>query len=415
MKNSWTREAVGQRLYQRCQELAAISQDQPAVTRVYLSKEHKLANRQAGEWMQAAGMVVWQDAVGNICGRYEGLHENAPALLLGSHLDTVRNAGRYDGILGVVTAIELVGYFHEQGLRFPFAIEVVGFADEEGTRFGSTLLGSRGLAQGWPSKWLATTDADGISIEQALRQFGLDPEHIERAQRNRDDFIGYLEVHIEQGPILEANELAVGVVTAINGAKRLHFSLQGMAGHAGTVPMSLRQDALVAASEMILAIERIATEQNVVATVGQIECHPGAINVIPGDVLFSVDIRASDDEVRDHSLDLIIHQTSQIATRRQIQLKTDCFYESAATPCDEQLQQFLRLASEKIQGQVVSLPSGAGHDAMAIADLCPVGMLFVRCDRGISHHPDEAVQSSDLGVAFEVLVETIIQLRSQYV
>lgn len=360
--------------------------------------------------MRDAGMQVWQDAVGNICGRYEGMEPNAPALLLGSHLDTVRNAGKYDGMLGVITAIELVSRLHQQNKRFPFAIEVVGFGDEEGVRFGVTLLGSRGLAGSWEPDWLSKQDSNGISLAQALRDFGLVPEQIHQAKRKPSDFIGYLELHIEQGPLLESEDLALGVVTAINGAKRLNFSLKGIAGHAGTVPMSLRQDALVGASEVILAAESIAKEFAVVATVGKIACRPGAVNVIPSDVSFSLDIRAPDNQQRDVALFEITKAAKEIATRRQLELSYDCFYSSDATPCSGFLQEKLTDAVTKVQGRSMSLASGAGHDAIAIAALCEVGMLFMRCKGGISHNPLETVCIDDIDLALEALEQTISAL-----
>ena len=352
-------------------------------------------------------MQVRQDAVGNICGRYEGTEPEAPALLLGSHLDTVRNAGKYDGMLGVITAIELVSRFHQQNKRFPFAIEVVGFGDEEGVRFGVTLLGSRGLAGSWGDGWLDKQDNNGISLAQALRDFGLAPEQIHQAKRKPSDFIGYLELHIEQGPLLESRDLALGVVTAINGAKRLNFSFKGMAGHAGTVPMALRQDALVGASELILTAESIAKDFDVVATVGKIACHPGAVNVIPSDVSFSLDIRAPNNQQRDSALLSIMNTAQAIASRRQLELNSDCFYSSDATPCASFLQEKLTNAVTKVQGRSMSLASGAGHDAIAIAALCEVGMLFMRCKGGISHNPLESVLINDIGLALKALEQTI--------
>ena len=397
----------GIRIFERCNELALLSEDTDALTRVYLSAQHQQANQQVGEWMRDAGMQVWQDAVGNICGRYEGTEPEAPALLLGSHLDTVRNAGKYDGMLGVITAIELVSRFHQQNQRFPFAIEVIGFGDEEGVRFGVTLLGSRGLTGNWGDDWLDKQDRHGISLAQALRDFGLAPEQIHQAKRKPSDFIGYLELHIEQGPLLESNDLALGVVTAINGAKRLNFSFKGMAGHAGTVPMALRQDALVGASELVLAIESVAKAFEVVATVGKITCHPGAVNVIPSDVSFSLDIRAPDNQQRDAALCEITKAAKDIAVRRNLGLSYDCFYSSEATPCASLLQEKLTNAVIKVQGRSMSLASGAGHDAVAIAALCEVGMLFMRCKGGISHNPLESVLINDIGLALKVLEQTI--------
>ena len=400
----------GIRIYDRCNELALLSEDCGALTRIYLSEQHQQANQLVGTWMREAGMQVWQDAVGNICGRYEGVEPDAPALLLGSHLDTVRNAGKYDGMLGVITAIELVSRFHQQNKRFPFAIEVVGFGDEEGVRFGVTLLGSRGLAGSWGDDWLEKQDRDGISLAQALRRFGLDPDLISQAKRKSSELIGYLELHIEQGPLLESNDLALGVVTAINGAKRLNFSLKGMAGHAGTVPMSLRQDALVGASELVLAVESIAKEFEVVATVGKIECLPSAVNVIPSDVSFSLDIRAPNNQQRDSALLAIMNTAQTIASRRQLELNSDCFYSSDATPCSTWLQEKLTNAVTAVQGRSMSLASGAGHDAIAIASLCEVGMLFMRCKDGVSHNPREAVQIDDIKLAVKVLEQTLYSL-----
>ena len=242
------REAAASRVMARADRLAALSETADALTRVYLSPEHLQANQLVGQWMQAAGMMVWQDSVGNICGRYEGVQEGAPAVLLGSHLDTVRNAGRYDGMLGVLAAIEVVQRLHQQGRRLAKAIEIVGFGDEEGTRFGITLLGSRGVTGTWPESWLSQCDTDGVSVAQALVNAGLDPARIAHAARHPRDIAAYLELHIEQGPCLEQAGLALGVVEAINGARRLNCRFTGEAGHAGTVPMLHRKDALAAAA-----------------------------------------------------------------------------------------------------------------------------------------------------------------------
>ncbi len=404
---------AGTRLFERCEALAVLSETTDGLTRTYLSPQHRQANALVGEWMRQAGMQVWQDAVGNICGRYEGQREGAPALLLGSHLDTVRNAGKYDGMLGVVTGIELVARLNARGERLPFAIEVVGFGDEEGVRFGITLLGSRGMDGGWQSQWLETRDRNGVTLAQALTVFGLDPDRVHEARRRPQELLAYLEVHIEQGPQLEQAELALGVVTAINGAKRLHLSFDGVAGHAGTVPMALRRDALAGASEFVLAAEQVAREHGIVATVGQMQCHPGAVNVIPSRVTLSLDIRAPEDGQRDRGLEELLNLGEAIAKRRELQFGHDCFYSSPATPCAPELQDLLAGAVDKVQGRVLHLPSGAGHDAMAMASLCPVGMLFVRCQGGISHHPAEAVIPSDLGLALDALEAAVCRLGEQ--
>ncbi|AYW90266.1 allantoate amidohydrolase [Yersinia pseudotuberculosis] len=394
----------------RCDVLAAISESPEGLTRVYLSPEHLRANRQVGEWMQAVGMQVWQDTVGNICGRYEGRQPDAPAILLGSHLDTVRNAGRYDGMLGVLTALEVVGYLHRHQQRLPVAIEVIGFADEEGTRFGITLLGSKGVTGRWPVEWLNTTDADGISVAQAMVRAGLDPMDIGQSARAANAFCAYLELHIEQGPCLENAGLALGVVTDINGARRLQCQFTGLAGHAGTVPMGQRQDALAGAAEWMCAIEALTAAQgeHLVATVGTLTCLPGAVNVIPGQVRLTLDIRGPNDRGVNDLLTRLLAEAEAIATRRGITFTAEGFYRIKATACDSALQQCISQSISQVQGRCLALPSGAGHDAIAMAECWPVGMLFVRCKGGVSHHPDESVTSSDVAVAIQAYLEAVL-------
>ncbi len=389
------------RVMARADELAAISETPDALTRVYLSPQHLEANQRAARWMTQAGMTVWQDSVGNICGRYEGEQEGAPAILLGSHLDTVRNAGRYDGMLGVLTAIEVVHGLHQQGRRLKQAIEIVGFCDEEGTRFGITLLGSRGITGTWPESWLAQTDADGVSVAQAMVLAGLDPARIHLAARRPEEIAAYLELHIEQGPCLEQEGLALGVVEAINGARRLNCRFTGEAGHAGTVPMSHRKDALAAAAEWMVRVETLTREQggNRVATVGTLRCAPGAVNVIPGDVTLTLDIRGPHDQPLDALLDTLLKEAQAIASRRQLRFSAEEFYRIAATACDSGLQQVLSEAVQAVQGRSLTLPSGAGHDAIAMAERWPSAMLFVRCKGGISHHPAESVTADDVALA----------------
>ncbi len=394
-------QQVAARVMARADELAAISETPDALTRVYLSPQHLEANQRAARWMTQAGMTVWQDSVGNICGRYEGEQEGAPAILLGSHLDTVRNAGRYDGMLGVLAAIEVVHGLHQQGRRLKQAIEIVGFCDEEGTRFGITLLGSRGITGTWPESWLAQTDADGVSVAQAMVLAGLDPARIHLAARRPEEIAAYLELHIEQGPCLEQEGLALGVVEAINGARRLNCRFTGEAGHAGTVPMSHRKDALAAAAEWMVRVETLTREQggNRVATVGTLRCAPGAVNVIPGDVTLTLDIRGPHDQPLDALLDTLLNEAQAIASRRQLRFSAEEFYRIAATACDSGLQQVLSEAVQAVQGRSLTLPSGAGHDAIAIAERWPSAMLFVRCKGGISHHPAESVTADDVALA----------------
>lgn len=408
---------AAQRVMGRCDALAAISETPGQLTRVYLSAEHVQANRLVGEWMAAVGMRVWQDSVGNICGRYEGLDPNAPALLLGSHLDSVRNAGRYDGPLGVLTALEVVSYLHQNAVRLPMAVEIVGFCDEEGTRFGITLLGSRGLTGTWPADWLQRQDAQGISVAQAMRNVGLEPLNIGASQRAVSDFCAYLELHIEQGPCLQTAGVPLGVVTAINGARRLNCEFIGHAGHAGTVPMGQRRDALTAAAEWTLAIENLTTanERNLVATVGTLECLPGAVNVIPGQVKLSLDVRGPRDDDLGALLEKLLAEGHKIAARRGLTFAAEPFYCIKATQCDAGLQRRLSQSVLALQGQAMSLPSGAGHDAMAMATCWPVGMLFVRCQDGISHHPDESVTTGDVAFAVQAYINTVLSFGTEQV
>ncbi|MBA5238228.1 allantoate amidohydrolase [Pectobacterium aroidearum] len=400
---------AAEQIMSRCDALAEISETPGQLTRVYLSLEHLRANARVGEWMREAGMSVWQDSVGNICGRYEGLTPDAPALLLGSHLDTVRNAGRYDGMLGVLTAIEVVRAFHQQGTRLPVALEIIGFGDEEGTRFGITLLGSRGLTGTWPENWLECQDAEGTSVAQALTIAGLDPLEVALAARPVSDIAAYLELHIEQGPCLEQQDLALGVVTAINGARRLNCTFLGLAGHAGTVPMTQRQDALAAAADWMAQAERATRESDphLVATFGTLQCLPGAANVIPGEVKMTLDIRGPEDAPLDALLEKLLTLGQDIAHQRGCQFSAEEYYRIAATRCDPALQSILNEAVVQVQGKTLLLPSGAGHDAIAIAERWPVAMLFVRCRGGISHHPDESVTTADVALALQAFYQAV--------
>lgn len=404
------------RVMARCDRLAEISETPDALTRVYLSPEHLQANQLVGEWMEAAGMRVWQDSVGNICGRYEALEPGAPALLLGSHLDTVRNAGRYDGMLGVLTAIETVQALQQQQRRLPLAIEIVGFGDEEGTRFGITLLGSRGLTGSWPESWVSHPDGNSITVAQAMADVGLNAHEIGLAAREVKDIAAYLELHIEQGPCLEQEGLALGVVTAINGARRLNCCFVGEAGHAGTVPMSHRKDALAAAAEWMVFIEQAAPQHSpqLVATVGTLQALPGAVNVIPGEVKLSLDVRGPDDRALAELLSALLTQAEAIALRRGLSFSAEEYYQIPATRCDEKLQAVLSQAVEQVQGRSLSLPSGAGHDAIAIAERWPVGMLFVSCDRGISHHPAESVRAADVATAVRAYAQAVNDIATSW-
>jgi allantoate deiminase len=316
-------------------------------------------------------------------------------------------------MLGVITAIECVDSLNSQNKRLPFAIEVVGFGDEEGVRFGTTLLGSRALAGTLDPKILETRDAKGVSIADAMREFGLDPSRVARVARTKGQVLAYAELHIEQGPVLEAEGLPVGVVTAINGFSRLRVTLRGEAGHAGTVPMDLRRDALAAAAECVLAVEKAArSHPELVGTVGRIEAKPGAINVIPGEVQFTVDARAPDDKARGDAVAAIRAEIERIAKARNVQSEIESLQEFGSSTCAAWLMEQLERAVVAEGVRVRRLPSGAGHDGMAIKAIADIAMLFVRCERGISHNPAEAITAEDATIGARTLLRFIENFRA---
>lgn len=386
-----------------CEMLGKISQSAEYLDRRYLSAEHKAANELVAKWMQERNMQTWVDGVGNVWGSLKSPVPNAKTLLFGSHLDTVVNGGKYDGMLGVVSPIAVVKMLNDAKLELPFNIDIVGFCDEEGTRFGSTLLGSRALTGTWQAQWAELQDADGISLRQAMTNFGLDFDQVDQCKVCADDLIAYIETHIEQGPVLEAHDLPLGIVTAIAGAKRLLVKVTGMAGHAGTVPMRSRQDALAGVSEMILAVEQHAKQANIVATVGKIVNQPNAVNVISGFTTFNLDIRSDNDSVRDACLEHILADFDRIASKRSLSISVEMNHQAPAIHCSPQVIEHLQKATNNCGIDPFRLLSGAGHDAMAMADICPVGMLFVRCKKGISHHPAEQIKTEDVAATLAVM------------
>lgn len=400
-------DGLGAEIIDRADQLAAISESPSCLTRRYLTPEHAAANCLVSTWMAEAGMTARIDAIGNVVGRYEASAANAPALILGSHMDTVIDGGRYDGMLGVITPISCVKALRDAGKRFDFAIEVVGFGDEEGVRYSSTLLGSRALAGNFDDALLDRTDADGVTLADALLNFGLNPDRIGDAARQPGEVLAYVELHIEQGPVLEMRDRPVGVVTSIAGATRLAVSLEGVAGHAGTVPMNARHDALAAAAKIVLAVEaRCRREGDLVGTVGVLDVLPGAVNVIPGKVALSIDIRAAEDTLRNKAVEDVGAAIREIAVGRGVAAEVVVTHESPCCPCAAWLTEQIALAICD-DDDVVRLPSGAGHDAMAMAKLTDVGMIFVRCTGGISHNPAEAVLPGDAQAGAETLLRLI--------
>ena len=387
---------------ERCDLLGNISEEGDALTRPFGSQAMREVNKIVAGWMRDAGMTVRQDAIRNLIGRYGGKGEKT--LVLGSHLDTVRDAGKYDGILGVMVAIACVQQLHERGERLPFSIEVVAFADEEGLRFGTTFLGSSVYAGAFDRERLKLRDHGGTNLWDAVRDFGGDPDALENNGRGGEDLLGYCEVHIEQGPVLEERDMPVGVVTGIQGQSRIRTHFSGKAGHAGTVPMANRRDALCAAAEFVLEVETACKVQpGAVATVGEISALPGAVNVIPGKAELSLDLRHGDDAVRESLRDHFERKAQDIARSRGCGFNWQVRQETLAVPADPDLTDLLGRAVEGAGLTVERLPSGAGHDAAQMASLTPVAMLFVRCEEWISHNPAESVTEEDVGVAIEVM------------
>lgn len=391
---------------------ARFSEEPDKLTRVFLSPEHKACATAVIDAMEAAGMTARIDAIGNVVGRYEGASPDAKTLITGSHIDTVRDAGAYDGNLGVALPIACIADLNARGKRLPFAVEIIAFGDEEGVRFPTTLSGSRTIAGTVDPAVLDLQDDTGGSLAEALRHFGCDPGRIAEEARNPEDVFAFVELHIEQGPVLEAEGLPVGTVTAINGASRFALTLEGMAGHAGTVPMNLRRDALSGAAEVIGAIERLGrSEAGLVATVGRIEAAPGAVNVIPGRVEFTLDIRAPEDRQREAAIAALEQDLAAIAERRGLTLTVERLYDEGAVACDPALMTELDKAIERQGIRAHRLPSGAGHDAMALASLCPIAMLFLRCGGGISHNPLESITAEDAETGARVFLDFLEHLE----
>jgi allantoate deiminase len=378
---------LSRQLMRRCDELGAISDESGRLTRTFASPAMRRANKLVGLWMREAGLQVREDAAFNLLGRWNSTKVSAKTLLLGSHLDTVRDAGKYDGPFGVLAAIAAVQLLRERDVKLPFNLEIVGFSDEEGVRYQTTYLGSRAFAG-------TLTAGDLARIKE---------KQIVKARRNHKEFLGYAEIHIEQGPVLEEKNFPVGIVTAIAGQSRLRVEFYGVAGHAGTVPMNLRHDALAGAAEFVLAAERCG----VTATVGKLEVESGASNVIPGKVFLTLDVRDQNDSRRLAAVRSLHTKAKTIAKRRGLKLIWTPIQQTAAVLCDKRLTQIFSKCVARRGLEVLKLPSGAGHDAAALSAICPVAMLFIRCKNGISHNPAESVKTSDVNVAIGVLADFI--------
>lgn len=393
----------------RCDQFKTppFSEEEGALTRRFLTPAHRAALDSLALWMQASGMAVRLDAAATLIGRYEGI--GPKTLLIGSHIDSVRNGGAYDGALGVMLGLSVVEELARQNKRLPFAIEILAFGDEEGSRFHASMTGSRFLSATLTDDPSSLTDEDGMTMGEAMRAFHLNPDAL-RQPPQRDDVFLYFEPHIEQGPVLEAENLAVGIVTGIAAQTRLSVTLTGMANHAGTTPMRLRRDALAAAAEAVLAVERIASQAGIVGTVGAINTQPGVGNVIPGACVFSVDLRAPQAAARDAAEQEFRAALAALCARRNIQHEVTLVQQLAPCLCDETAQAKLAEAIAARGIKPFYLASGAGHDAMSMAALCPVAMLFIRCRAGISHNPAEHVEIADVEEAAQIMLAFLEQL-----
>lgn len=392
----------------RCQRLTRFSEDANGLRRTFLSSPTRDCHAEITSWLQAAGAEVSVDDAGNLRGFYPGGHSRAPRLLIGSHLDTVPNAGAYDGILGVVLGVALLESL--EGRKLPFGIEVLGFSEEEGVRFGVPFIGSRALVGRLDAELLKVRDLNGISVRTAIENFGLNPAEIPNAAI-KNDVLAYLEFHIEQGPVLETLGRPLGVVEAIVGQTRLEIRFIGQANHAGTTPMNLRHDALAAAAEWIVEVERIGQrEAGLVATVGQIEAVPGASNVIASEARVTLDIRHKADDVRYRATDLLIGRAREIAERRGLLLRKNRLMSQPAVAMDPFLTDQIERAIRSTNSPPHRMASGAGHDAMILAEKVPAAMVFLRSPGGISHDPAESVNPQDVECALECGMHLLEQL-----
>ena len=399
-------DALGARAEAMILSLGKISAEPDRLTRLFLSPEHRRAADEVAGWMRTAGLAVSEDALGTVRGRLDG--GNGKRLLIGSHIDTVIDAGKYDGVFGVVAGVLATEHFARTKQRLPFGVDVLAFGDEEGSRFPTTLSSSSAVAGIFTEEAFAKVGRDGVA-------FGDAPKDAASAAYTRDEVAAYVEVHIEQGPVLESRDLPLGVVTGIIGQNYLKVDVRGEAGHAGTVPMDLRRDALTGAAEILGITERFALAQKdtLVATVGSLSLQPNAANVIPSLVTFILDLRAADDDARADFAVWFRTEARAIAARRKLQISIVETRATRTTPCDARLQDMLASSIETGGGAVLRLPSGAGHDGQAMSKLCPVGMMFVRCKGGVSHNPAEYTSPRDMGIAVAALIDFIGRFDAQ--
>jgi allantoate deiminase len=414
-------QQAARRTMERCDELAACTERSGEITRTFCSAAMRDAYAKLRGWMEVTGMNCRLDAATNLIGRFNPPPPSASAkgegathtrvVLIGSHLDSVVNAGRYDGPLGVLMGLALVELLSERRQQLPFAIDVIAFCEEEGVRYQTPYIGSRALVGELNDELLSRRDAVGISMREAVRAFGGDPDQLANARYQSDQVIAYLEPHIEQGPVLELENLPVGIVTGIAGQTRASLQFVGRAGHAGTTPMAARQDALTAAAEFVLAVERLGrSHTGLVATVGQLKVCPNVGNVIPGSVQLRIDLRHIDDALREATFKDLLDQAHSLAGKRQLQFKLDWVQHQSAVACDSKCTDLLESSALETGIRSNRLASGAGHDAAVVARHFPTAMLFLRCAGGVSHHPDESLCEADVAAGLEVMWRFVSKL-----
>jgi allantoate deiminase len=407
--------AAAMNLVRMLDELGRVTEEPGRLTRTFLSPAMQQANARVARWMRTAGLKVREDTVGNLIGRLASSNPRAKTLLLGSHLDTVRDAGRFDGALGVLLPIVVLAELQRKKIALPFHVEALGFSEEEGVRFASAYLGSKGYSGKLRADDLRFRDANGVSVREALEKFEQKTLSLPKAAHRARDLLGYVETHIEQGPVLEKAGLAVGVVSAIAGQTRARVTFRGHAGHAGTTPMNLRRDALVAGAELIVFTENLARKtEGLVATVGTATVSPGAPNVVPGAVTLSLDMRHARDSVRRAALARLKMEAKKTSRRRGLELQWEVTQDNRAVACAPRLVAELEGSVRAVQRRSIALVSGAGHDAVVMSALTPVAMLFVRCRKGLSHHPDEFASPADLKAASRVLTDFLQRLAENH-
>jgi allantoate deiminase len=393
-----------EKVLQRINELASVSEEAGFIVRTYGTKAFIEGRNKVEKWMKEAGLHTWVDNIGNVRGRLFSENPGAKTFVIASHIDTIVNAGKFDGPLGVLAGLDLLEQLIVSQTKLPFHIELIGFCDEEGCRFHTTYLGSEAVTGSFDNSVLKAKDAEGISLEEVIKMNGGDVTQSGKDAIAKEDWLGYFEIHIEQGPVLYESDIPVGVVTSIAGQYRAGIIFRGEAGHAGTVPMDMRKDALVCAAEFILEAEKFAEshQPDLVATIGKLHIINSASNVIPGEVIISFDLRSADEKLLAASYDSIRKMGEAICSKRNIMMEWDLVQHTRPVSCDVAMTDLLAGSVKEAGYKLTELVSGAGHDAVPVSKVSPVSMLFVKCFKGISHRPDENVEPDDIAAAIKV-------------